>query len=62
VDSTIEKFTASTNKWEIINIPNAPSLASFGWTEGSTANELYILGGSNGLNLMQNLWKIDFET
>jgi hypothetical protein len=48
VDSTIEKFDASTNKWEIINIPNAPKLASFGWSEGSSQNELFILGGTDG--------------
>ena len=32
VSDPIEKYLPQTNSWEVIDIPNVPSIAAFSWT------------------------------
>jgi N-acetylneuraminic acid mutarotase len=56
-----ERYDSSANIWSNIVIEGAPNLSAFGWSEGATSSELFILGGSDGSILNESLYKIDFK-
>lgn len=50
------------NKWESIEINNAPSIAAFGWTTiGPKGDKMLIVGGTDGYVIQQETWTIDFK-
>lgn len=60
VSTLTEKYCATTDKWEAIQIANAPPVAAFSWTP-LTKGQIMILGGTDGDLLQESSWVIDFE-
>jgi N-acetylneuraminic acid mutarotase len=60
VEQLTEKYCATTDVWEKIEIANAPPLAAFAWTPLSNG-KIMILGGSDGDLLQDGNWIIDFK-
>lgn len=57
-----ERYNPNMNKWENIEINNAPCLAAFGWTSISpNGDKMLIVGGTDGYVIQQETWTIDFK-
>jgi hypothetical protein len=55
-----ERYCATTDVWEKIEIAKAPLVAAFAWTPLSKG-KIMILGGTDGDVLQESNWIIDFE-
>lgn len=60
VECLTEKYDATADKWEKIEIANAFPLAAFAWTPIGKG-KIMILGGTDGDLLQEGNWIIDFE-
>jgi len=56
----IERYMPIKNAWEVINIAQAPRLASFAWCK-LDEGKICILGGSDGCLLNSDMFIVDFN-
>lgn len=57
-----ERYDPKADKWEVLEIPNAPQLAAFSWTRlGDNSSKIIILGGTDGDLCQETQWTIDFK-
>jgi len=61
VENLLERYDVTTNMWSTLIVEDAPKLSAFGWTSGLNEYELFILGGSDGSTLQDDLWSIDLK-
>lgn len=57
----IERYDSIANTWTPFTVEGAPKLSAFGWCSGIQPHELFILGGTEGGNFQDSLWKLDFK-
>jgi len=59
--SVCERFDLKTSTWASFTIKNGPNISSFGWCPSLDKGCIFVLGGSDGLILTSELYKIDFN-
>lgn len=61
VAQTIERFIFSKNVWEPLKIACVPRIYAFGFAADESSHSLYIVGGSDGVEMKAESWVVDFK-